>query len=267
MYAHEPAVVSLYLSRLRLNPTNRVIWRSMSNAQQMHALLLRGFPIGNRSTHNMLYRLDPVKGEPGGVIDIIVQSSIEPDWAYLRHEGLLQHESEFFGDGLVKNISSLPDRLQIGDVYRFRLRANPTKRVPWNVWAAEHPEKAHAYAHDARRFTAPRIPVTVLTGEDLRKPEGERPSAEEKLHEWIVRKGEMNGFQVARVTSRPDPLTGDMQLGEKGSGIKLSHKAILFEGLLKITDLHAFRDALVHGIGSGKAYGFGLLSLAPIGGM
>lgn len=261
----------LYLSRLRLNPRHRGVWRCMSNSQRMHALLLRGFLGTDRETHNMLFRPDPVKGNREGLIDVIVQSTIEPDWAYLREEGMLHHESEFFGDGLVKNISTLPERLQVDDIFRFRLRANPTKRMPWKVWAEQHPEKARVYEKNSRRFTAPRVPVTMLTGEDLLLPEDERPSADDKLHEWLVRKGQMNGFLVARVESRPDPISGDMQRGEKrgddDSSISLSHKAIVYEGLLKITDSEDFRHAVLHGIGSGKSYGFGLLSLAPAGGV
>ncbi len=260
----------LYLSRLRFDPRNREVWRCMGNSQRMHALLMRGFPVGDRTEHNVLFRLDPVKGSREGLIDVIVQSTIEPDWAYMRHEGYLLHESEFFGDGLVKNISSLPDRLQVGDVFRFRLRANPTKRIPWNVWAAQNPTKAREYEATSRKFTSPRIPVTVLTGEDLLKPEWERPSAEDKLLEWLQRKGELNGFQVTRVDSRPDPLLGDMQTGSKttedGSKMTLSHKAIVYEGLLKVTDIDLLRQALRQGIGPAKAYGFGLLSLAPAGG-
>lgn len=260
----------LYLSRLRLNPQSRVVRQCMGNSQRMHALLMRGFPVADRSIHNMLFRLDPVKGSHDSLIDVIVQSTVEPDWAYLRHEELLVHESEFFGDGLVKNISSLTERLQVGDVFRFRLRANPTKRIPWNVWAEQHPEKAREYEQQSRRFTTPRIPVTVLTGEDLLKPEDEQPSAEDKLQEWLVRKAQMNGFQVARVASRPDPLIGDMQPGSKtiedGNEIPLAHKTIVYEGLLKITDIASFQQALRQGIGPAKAYGFGLLSLAPAGG-
>lgn len=271
MIATESTTGQLYLSRLRLNPVNRHVIRSMGNSQKMHALLLRGFPDADRSAHNMLFRIDPVPGSSESQTDILVQSTIEPDWSYLRLEGLLQHESEFFGDGLVKNISSLPERLAVDDIFRFRLRANPTKRMPWKVWAEQHPEKARQYEKQSRRFTAPRIPVTMLTGEDLLKPENERPSAEEKLHEWLVRKGHLNGFVVARVESRPDPISGDMQRGEKQNGndspIHLSHKAIVYEGLLKITDAEEFRKAVIHGIGSGKAYGFGLLSLAPAGGV
>jgi CRISPR system Cascade subunit CasE len=39
--------------------------------------------------------------------------------------------------------------------------------------------------------------------------------------------------------------------------------SVLFEGRLAITDTEQFRATLAAGIGSGKAYGFGLLSVAP----
>ena len=44
---------------------------------------------------------------------------------------------------------------------------------------------------------------------------------------------------------------------------RLTFGAVLFEGELEITNAEDFRNALTHGIGSGKAYGFGLLSIAP----
>jgi CRISPR system Cascade subunit CasE len=38
--------------------------------------------------------------------------------------------------------------------------------------------------------------------------------------------------------------------------------AVLFEGRLEVTDRELFLTALREGIGSGKAFGFGLLSVA-----
>jgi CRISPR system Cascade subunit CasE len=40
--------------------------------------------------------------------------------------------------------------------------------------------------------------------------------------------------------------------------------ATLFEGVLKVTDVTKFATTLKDGIGRGKAYGCGLLSLAPL---
>lgn len=53
----------------------------------------------------------------------------------------------------------------------------------------------------------------------------------------------------------------DEKCGEKQ---RLTFSSVLFEGELEITDANAFRQTLAQGIGSGKAYGFGLLSIAPV---
>jgi CRISPR system Cascade subunit CasE len=43
----------------------------------------------------------------------------------------------------------------------------------------------------------------------------------------------------------------------------MSFGNVLFDGRLQVTDAEVFRRTLTQGIGSGKAFGFGLLSVAP----
>ncbi len=40
--------------------------------------------------------------------------------------------------------------------------------------------------------------------------------------------------------------------------------SILYEGILQVADHEKFKDVLFNGIGSGKSFGFGLLSVARI---
>jgi CRISPR system Cascade subunit CasE len=47
-----------------------------------------------------------------------------------------------------------------------------------------------------------------------------------------------------------------------GNGIRVY--AVLFDGLLTVTDPETFRVALRTGVGHGKAMGLGLLSIAPL---
>lgn len=274
MITAERAIGRLFLSRLPLNPMSREVMRSINNSQSMHTLLLRGFPDKNRSDHNLLYRFDAVKGSHKGLVDVIVQSTLPPDWTHLHEKRLLRAHN----NDLTKNISALPEQLEVGCVFRFRLRANPTKRIPWDRWAEAYPEKAcakikrarkHNPDKDLRSFDGPRVAVTDYSVEKIfwvRRHPGEdfRPehTAEEMLINWLRKQGERCGFQIANTQTLPDPLTGDMQYGDKASGDTMAHKAIVFDGLLRISDLDAFRHALVTGIGGGKAYGFGLLSLA-----
>ena len=43
-----------------------------------------------------------------------------------------------------------------------------------------------------------------------------------------------------------------------------THFAVLFEGVLEVNDPALLEKAIQEGIGSGKGFGFGLLSLAPV---
>jgi CRISPR system Cascade subunit CasE len=43
----------------------------------------------------------------------------------------------------------------------------------------------------------------------------------------------------------------------------MSFRSVRFEGHLTVTDETAFAETLSSGVGSGKAFGFGLLSIAP----
>jgi len=50
-------------------------------------------------------------------------------------------------------------------------------------------------------------------------------------------------------------------MNKNGKGQRL--RSVLYNGLLEVTDPDLFHRALIRGIGSGKAFGFGLLSVAP----
>ena len=43
---------------------------------------------------------------------------------------------------------------------------------------------------------------------------------------------------------------------------RLTFASVLFDGELVVTDAELFRTALASGVGTSKAYGFGLLSIA-----
>jgi CRISPR system Cascade subunit CasE len=40
-------------------------------------------------------------------------------------------------------------------------------------------------------------------------------------------------------------------------------RSVLYDGMLEVTDETLFHETLAHGVGPDKAYGFGLLSIAP----
>ncbi|MHB1457236.1 MAG: type I-E CRISPR-associated protein Cas6/Cse3/CasE [Armatimonadota bacterium] len=83
---------------------------------------------------------------------------------------------------------------------------------------------------------------------------------EEEQHEWIQKKAHNNGFCIL-----------DMQIEKEGTqkslianGNNVSLLSVMFEGTLRVTDADEFAKALEQGIGPGKGFGFGLLSIAPV---
>jgi CRISPR system Cascade subunit CasE len=83
---------------------------------------------------------------------------------------------------------------------------------------------------------------------------------EEQLS-WLKRKGESHGFEVQGVqTSEDKMLTGQ----RRNSSDSLRIFSVLFDGMLKIKEPEPFREAVTKGIGHGKAFGLGLLSIIPI---
>jgi len=112
-----------------------------------------------------------------------------------------------------------------GARFRFRLRANPTAR-----------RKIDGGTEGKR--------VGLTKEEDQRA--------------WLVRKGKRGGF-------RPDGVVvideGQVK-ATKPDGHTLTFRSVRFEGVLEVTDPDRLRAAVETGIGSAKAFGFGLLSVA-----
>lgn len=117
--------------------------------------------------------------------------------------------------------------------YRFQLCANPTRKVK-----AFHPNGSER--PNGRR-------------EPLRK--------REELVAWIKRKGEQGGFAVEEETLRTYPRGREYFEKDGQRGL---HSAVEFQGVLRVTDPDQFRETFTRGIGSAKAFGFGLLAVMPL---
>ena len=249
----------MYLSQLLLRPDAPQTWRWLGNCYELHREIMRGFPQGTapgraREEFGVLFRVEtPRPGEP---IRVLVQSRHLPDWSPLRG-------SAYAGPVLgPRAMDTLLARVRPGARFRFRLRANPSRRV--------HPLAARA-EWDGER------------GERIRKERAESVGKrvalvrEEERIAWLARRGrEQDGFELAHVrlaggdaapaAVRADPagdLRGFKPAGSAG-GHQLTLTAAQFEGELIVTDRERFLHALAEGIGPGKAFGLGLLSIASV---
>ncbi len=164
--------------------------------------------------------------KPGGTQLLIVSSTepARPDW-------LGEHDQW--------QSKAIPIGFFQARRYRFQLHANPTiKRV-------------------------------VRDAAGNRKKNGKRESikGEVELRGWLQRKGEAGGFSLP--DSAPPEIFSDVSRFSKRPKTGQSMTGILgavdFSGILEVTDPGLFlSQTFTKGIGSAKAFGFGLLVLAPV---
>jgi len=197
-----------------------------------------------REEFGVLFRADV--GDNLNRVIVYVQSAVKPDWAFL--DGRRDYLYGNVDNPACKEITSTYQQLQNDQVLSFRLRANPTKRI-------------------AKSLKGKRVGL-------LR---------EKEQLAWLIRKGQerekgqAGGFelltkcikdengeiqQIPRVNVQPEGKQ-NWHKKEGGHSHNTTHLAVRFDGLLRITDAEAFRQTLARGIGPAKAFGFGLLSIAP----
>jgi CRISPR system Cascade subunit CasE len=239
----------LYLSRLILDVRHRQARRDLGDAYQLHRTVLGAFPqapanIPARDHFGLLYRAEPVDGAPM-LVRLLVQSHIAPDWSSLP-DGYLGPSPDSRGNPAVRPVGAEYDTITTGARLVFRLRANPTKRLSDRTPGRDDPlvGKRVALLREADQMA------------------------------WLARKGERHGFRLVATEASPEvpearaasqeTARGRRRRQGGASAITLSFGAVLFSGQLEVTDRAAFGAALADGIGSGKAFGFGLLSIAAI---
>ena len=240
-----PEIHKLYLSRLILNPRNNQVRRDLSDCQSLHRRILSAFPkvTGERAKarehFGVLHRLDLSRGSEQSRLVLLVQSNIEPDWTVLPEDYCLETGGE--SNPVCKLVTQNYAVAQNGMTLLFCLRANPTRRVSPRCESEKNP-----------RFYGRRVELY----------------REEDQIAWLERKGETHGFRLLAVKVNRDVPNlntipeSKIKGGRSGTEKPVTFGSVLFEGRLAVTDANQFREALVQGIGSGKAYGFGLLSIA-----
>jgi CRISPR system Cascade subunit CasE len=226
----------MWLSRLILNPRSRAVRRDLSDCHQLHRTLLSGFPSVQvaepRREVGLLHRLEQaLSGNPV----LLAQCRIEPDWSRLPPDYCLRAVGE--DNPAVKPVGHILDVVQAGSRFRFRLVANPTRRIARGVPGCG----------------------TASARVELR--------TEEQWNEWMLRQAEKHGFRLERLSAAPglQNLVGLPAGRQQGSrnGDRVTVFAVRFEGVLEVLNVEQVRDAIRFGIGPAKAYGCGLLSIGP----
>lgn len=209
-----------------------------------------------------LFRIDPLAN---GRAVIIVQSAVEPDWDYAFHNA--RHFLAAFPE-----IKPFDPSFQLEQRLRFRLLANPTKKIE-TIKKAERKAIRKEDLKDRKGRHGKRVPVPtaaeISAWRENHPSEDVRTFVHDRLLEWLRnwRPGEngspveSSGFAVDTAATTVQPGYVYMNKEGKGQGQRL--RSVLYDGILTVKDPLCLRKTLVAGIGSGKAFGFGLLSVVP----
>lgn len=219
----------MFLTRMTLDTNRRGTRKLLASPQAMHAAVRAAFADPRdheRAGARTLWRVDTTHN---GTVHLYVVSPGCPD---LTH--LVQQAGGADGEAwTTRGYTGLLESLHNGQQWAFRLTANPT-----------HSGRKSADAKDTQRFGLLR--------------------AEEQT-QWLAKQAARCGFTIAE---QPDGepnvfLRQRRNLTFKRGMGTVTLVTVAFEGLLSVTDRDAFREALTLGIGHGKAYGCGLLTIAP----
>ncbi len=120
------------------------------------------------------------------------------------------------------------------DAYAFDLVANPTRKV-------------HAFAADGSRTKNSKRLALVHEDEQRR---------------WLAGKAQQHGFRLDEAAPLAiDEIGSHLFVRKAKTG---THFGVRFRGTLHVVDRERFIHAFHRGIGSAKAFGFGMLLLQPI---
>lgn len=120
-------------------------------------------------------------------------------------------------------------------------------------------------AADRLRFRLLAKPSIALKDPTQPRRPGKRSTIrdEDEQRDWLLRKGAEHGFSVESciLTER---VWHDTKENEQHKGGPKPLIGIQYDGILAVTDREKLHQAIRTGVGPQKAFGFGLLSVAPM---
>lgn len=215
----------MYLSRCQINPARRGARKLLGSPHALHAAVLSAFhQESTASGSRVLWRLD--SAPPSHWLYLV--SAQRPDLTHVIEQAGWPTTQEW----ITRDYSPLLQRLSSGQVWHFRLTANPTHAV-----RQESGDRSKRLAH-----------VTAA-----------------QQWAWLWSRGPSLGVDLG---SSAEEGTGSLVGREsltfrRGSG-RVTIARATFEGQLTVKNASLLQKALVGGVGPAKAYGCGLLTLAPV---
>lgn len=228
----------MYLTRFRVNTARAGARRLSASPQMMHAGVMSSFatsPPQGADGPRVLWRMDR---NSRAETHLYIVSPDRPDLTHLTE----QAGWPTTGGWDTADYGAFLARLSKGDQWSFRLTANPVHSIRRTD---DEPTKVTAHI-------TPRHQI-----------------------EWLLKRQEAAGFRVlakpaeSRLLEKGDEydlLVHDrrqLRFQKKRGGRPVTLVTVTYDGRLEVLDPEALRRTLTHGLGRAKAYGCGLLTLAP----
>ncbi|NLZ28288.1 MAG: type I-E CRISPR-associated protein Cas6/Cse3/CasE [Firmicutes bacterium] len=216
----------MYLSRVALNTRRRDTMAALASPQRLHAAVESSFPPGLSVKGRSLWRIDLLANDTY----LLVLSEQKPDFTHIVEQfGWPEADQKWE----TKNYNYLIDQIRVGQRWQFRLRANPAHSVKQSGDEKQSDNRGKVYAHVTAR----------------------------QQEQWLLERAQKNGFALTegsfRVVHRE---TRRFRRHQKTITLGVA----TFEGVLEVTDLTLFLQALTRGIGRAKAFGCGLLTIMKV---
>ena len=212
----------IYMTRMQLDLSKRKTMQALANPNLFHGALEQSFPVRKQKK---LWRVDPLRGKTY----LLIVSWEEPD---------LTSAAEQFGFPEAKEkwetrcYNPLLEQLDAGSQWHFRLVAYPTHSV---MEKKDVPgQRGKVYPHVTPRYQK----------------------------KWLLDRAEKHGFELSEEAFQVVEDHSFFFRKSSDQGRRVSLLAVTFEGVLKVVNPDLFRETLIEGIGRGKAYGMGLLTVA-----
>ncbi|MFE1957622.1 type I-E CRISPR-associated protein Cas6/Cse3/CasE [Streptomyces sp. NPDC059479] len=254
----------MYLTRFRVNTARKEARRLLSSPHRLHGAVNMAFPeppARDGGGPRVLWRLDHA---PAGRVDLFITSPTPPDLSHLVEQvgwpSLAEQGWNTFA------YDEFLDALATGDIWAFRLTANPVHHIRKDTDAPGAPTRRTAHVTPRHQIGwllkhQERAGFAVIP----RTPDPSSPVPEEKddvlAHEVMVHDRLPIRFSKPAVDQ---PGATAVRSARTGHGPDVRFTRVTFDGRLRITDLPAFRKTLTQGLGKAKAYGCGLMTLAPV---
>ncbi|MCX4744810.1 type I-E CRISPR-associated protein Cas6/Cse3/CasE [Kitasatospora sp. NBC_01287] len=234
----------MFLTRFRINTARTDAKRLLSSPQRLHAAVMSSFaelPTHEGGGPRVLWRVDH---NTRAEVALYVVGPHQPDLTHLVEQA---GWPTLGGGWQTFDYGPFLTKLTAGDTWSFRLTANPVHSI-----RRKEGEPTKRTAHLTHRHQEQWLldrqkeggfAILETTPERRVLPQGDE-------HQLIVR--DQRGLDFGK-TDQPG-----------GPRRRVTIVTATYDGRLRVTDPDALRRTLTAGLGKAKAYGCGLMTLAPV---